>query len=87
MPSYTFSSTANAFLLHGAKLVFCDIRTDTLNMDETLIPSLITEKTKAIVSVHYAGVSCEMDTISSIAKENNLFVIEDDAQAVGSTFN
>ena len=77
MPSYTFVSTANAFVLRGAKIVFVDIRPDTMNIDEKLIESAITEKTRAIVPVHYAGVSCEMDTIMSIAKKYNLFVIED----------
>ena len=87
LPSYTFSSTANAFLLHGAKLVFCDLRTDTLNIDENLITNLITDKTKAIAPVHYAGVSCEMDVINNIADKHGLFVIEDAAQAVGSTYH
>jgi dTDP-4-amino-4,6-dideoxygalactose transaminase len=87
LPSYTFSSTANAFLLRGARLVFCDIRPDTLNMDEKLLSGLITPKTKAIVPVHYAGVACEMDSICGLAQENGLFVIEDAAQAVGSTYN
>ncbi len=82
MPSYTFVSTANAFVLRGAKIVFVDIRPDTLNIDETLIESAITKKTKAIVPVHYAGVACEMDTIMEIAKKHNLMVIEDAAQGV-----
>jgi dTDP-4-amino-4,6-dideoxygalactose transaminase len=86
LPSYTFSSTANAFLLRGAKLVFCDIKTKTMNMDENLLPSLITNKTKAIVPVHYAGVACEMDAINEIAKKYGLFVVEDAAQAVGSYY-
>jgi len=86
LPSYTFSSTANAFLLRGAQLVFCDIRVDTLNMDEKLLHGLITPKTKAIVPVHYAGVSCEMDAINDIAKKHSLYVVEDAAQAVGSTY-
>lgn len=86
LPSYTFPSTANAFLLHGAKIVFCDIREDTLNLDETLIPELITRNTKAIVPVHYAGVSCEMDKINEFANEHGLMVVEDAAQAVGSTY-
>ena len=86
LPSYTFSSTANAFLLRGAKLVFCDMRPDTLNMDETLISDLITEKTKAIAPVHYAGVSCEMDAINGLAEKHGLYVVEDAAQAVGSTY-
>lgn len=82
MPSYTFVSTANAFVLRGAKIVFVDIRPDTMNIDETLIESAITPKTKAIVPVHYAGVGCEMDTIMDIAKRHNLKVIEDAAQGV-----
>jgi dTDP-4-amino-4,6-dideoxygalactose transaminase len=86
MPSYTFVSTANAFVLRGAKIVFVDIRPDTMNIDETLIEGAITDKTKAIVPVHYAGVSCEMDTIMSIADEHGLFVIEDAAQGMMSTY-
>ncbi len=86
MPSYTFSSTANAFVLFGAKIVFVDIRPDTMNIDETLIEAAITEKTKAIVPVHYAGVSAEMDTIVDIAKKHDLLVIEDAAQGVMSTY-
>lgn len=86
MPSYTFVSTANAFVLRGAKIVFVDIRPDTMNIDETLIEAAITNKTKAIVPVHYAGVSCEMDTIMSIADEHGLFVIEDAAQGMMSTY-
>lgn len=86
MPSYTFVSTANAFVLRGAKIVFVDIRADTMNIDETLIEAAITEKTKAIVPVHYAGISCEMDTIMSIADRYGLFVIEDAAQGVMSTY-
>ena len=82
MPSYTFVSTANAFVIRGAKPVFVDIRPDTLNIDETKIEAAITQKTKAIVPVHYAGVGCEMDTIMRIAKKHNLFVIEDAAQGV-----
>ena len=82
MPSYTFVSTANAFVIRGAKPVFVDIRPDTLNIDETKIEAAITPKTKAIVPVHYAGVGCEMDTIMRIAKKHNLFVIEDAAQGV-----
>lgn len=82
MPSYTFVSTANAFVLRGAKIVFTDIRPDTMNIDEKLIESAITDKTKAIVPVHYAGVGCEMDTILDIAKRHNLAVIEDAAQGV-----
>lgn len=86
MPSYTFPSTANAFALRGAKIVFIDIRPDTQNIDENLIEPAITSKTKAIVVVHYAGVSCEMDKIMSIANRNNLIVIEDAAQAIMSTY-
>jgi len=86
MPSYTFVSTANAFALRGAKLVFCDIRKDDLNIDEKKIEALITDKTKAIVPVHYAGVACNMDKIMHIAKENNLYVIEDAAQGVNAKY-
>ena len=86
MPSYTFVSTANAFVLRGAKVVFVDIRPDTMNIDEKLIENAITEKTKAIVPVHYAGVGCEMDTILEIAKKHDLIVIEDAAQGVMSTY-
>lgn len=86
MPSYTFVSTANAFVIHGAKAVFVDIRPDTMNIDESLIEAAITERTKAIVVVHYAGVACEMDTIMSIAKKYNLPVVEDAAQGVMSTY-
>lgn len=86
MPSYTFVSTANAFVLRGAIPVWCDIRPDTLNMDESKIESLITEKTKAIVPVHYAGVGCEMDTIMKIAKKHDLIVIEDAAQGVNALY-
>ncbi len=86
MPSYTFVSTANAFVLRGGVPVFVDIRPDTLNMDETLLEAAITPKTKAIVPVHYAGVACEMDTILDIAKRYNLFVIEDAAQGVMASY-
>jgi len=86
MPSYTFVSTANAYALRGAKIVFVDIRPDTMNIDETLIEAAITEKTKAIVPVHYAGVACEMDTIMDIANRHNLFVIEDAAQGMMSSY-
>lgn len=86
LPSYTFSSTANAFALFGAKLVFVDIRPDTMNIDENLIEDAITEHTKVIVPVHYAGVSCEMDTIMNIANRHNLLVVEDAAQGVMSTY-
>lgn len=86
LPSFTFSSTANAFVLAGAKLVFVDIRPDTMNIDETKIEAAITEKTKVIVPVHYAGVACEMDTIMDIARRHNLKVVEDAAQGVMSTY-
>jgi dTDP-4-amino-4,6-dideoxygalactose transaminase len=86
MPSYTFSSTANAFVACGAKIVFIDIRPDTMNIDESLIESAITEKTRAIVPVHYAGVSCKMDLINEIAKKYNLRVVEDAAQGVMSKY-
>jgi dTDP-4-amino-4,6-dideoxygalactose transaminase len=86
MPSYTFVSTANAFALRGAKIVFVDIRPDTMNIDETLIEDAITPKTKAIVPVHYAGVACEMDTIMQIADKHGLFVIEDAAQGMMSSY-
>lgn len=82
MPAFTFVSTANAFVLRGAKIVFVDIRPDTMNIDENLIEAAITNKTKAIVPVHYAGVACEMDKILEIAKKHNLLVIEDAAQGV-----
>lgn len=86
LPSYTFSSTANAPVLAGAKLVFVDIRPDTMNIDEKKIEAAITKKTKVIIAVHYAGVSCEMDTILDIARRHNLMVIEDAAQGVMSTY-
>lgn len=86
LPSYTFSSSANAPVLAGAKLVFVDVRPDTMNIDEKKIESAITEKTKAIIVVHYAGISCEMDTILDIAGRHNLKVIEDAAQGVMSTY-
>ena len=86
MPSYTFVSTANAFVLRGAKIVFVDIRPDTLNLDEELIEAAITPKTKAIVPVHYAGVACEMDKIMEIAVRHGLVVIEDAAQGMMSTY-
>lgn len=85
-PSFTFVSTVNAFVLRGATIVFVDIRPDTLNMDEKLIENAITDKTKAIIPVHYAGVSCEMDKIMEIANKYNLYVIEDAAQGVMSTY-
>lgn len=86
MPSYTFVSTANAFVLRGAKIVFVDIRPDTMNIDETKIEAAITDRTKAIVPVHYAGVSCEMDAIMDIAGRYSLYVIEDAAQGVMSSY-
>lgn len=86
MPSYTFVSTADAFVLRAAVPVFVDIRPDTMNIDETLIEDAITSKTRAIVPVHYAGVGCEMDTIMDIARRHNLTVIEDAAQAIASTY-
>lgn len=86
LPSYTFVSTANAFVLRGAVPVFVDIRPDTLNIDETLIEAAITPRTRAIVPVHYAGVPCEMDRIMKIARCHNLLVIEDAAQALLSTY-
>lgn len=86
MPAFTFVSTANAFVLRGAKVVFVDIRPDTMNIDEKLIEAAITEKTRAIAPVHYAGVSCEMDTIMDIANRHGLKVIEDAAQGVMSSY-
>ena len=86
MPSYTFVSTADAFVLRGATAVFVDIRPDTMNIDETKIEEAITEKTKAIVPVHYAGVACEMDTIMEIAARHGLMVIEDAAQGVMASY-
>ncbi len=86
MPAYTFVSTADAFVLRGAVPVFVDIRPDTMNIDERLIEAAITDKTRAIVPVHYAGVSCEMDTIMEIAEKYNLIVIEDAAQGIMSTY-
>lgn len=86
MPSYTFVSTANAFVLRGAVIVFVDVRPDTMNIDENLIEAAITEKTKAIVPVHYAGVACEMDTIMALAEKYRLWVVEDAAQGVMSTY-
>jgi len=87
MPSFTFPSTANAFVLRGAIPRFVDIRPDTLNIDETLIERAITSRTKAVVPVHYAGVICEMEAIGDVARRHNLFVIEDAAQALGSCYN
>ncbi len=86
MPSYTFVSTANAFVLRGAKIIFVDIRPDTMNIDETLIERAITDKTRAIVPVHYAGVACEMDYIMALANQYGLYVIEDAAQGVMSSY-
>lgn len=86
MPSYTFVSTANAFVLRGATIVFVDVRPDTLNIDETQIEAAITPKTRAIVPVHYAGVACEMDTIMALAAKHQLYVIEDAAQGVMSQY-
>lgn len=86
MPSFTFVSTANAFVLRGAKIIFVDIRPDTMNIDETKIEIAITNKTKAIVPVHYAGVACEMDIIMDIAKKYNLYVVEDAAQGINSSY-
>ena len=86
LPSFTFSSTANSFVLAGAKLVFVDIRPDTMNIDETLIERAITEKTKVICVMHYAGVACEMDTIMDIARRHKLLVVEDAAQGVMSSY-
>jgi dTDP-4-amino-4,6-dideoxygalactose transaminase len=87
MPSYTFVSTANAFVLRGAKIVFVDIRPDTMNIDENLVEAAVTERTRAIVPVHYAGVSCEMSVISDIARKYDLLVVEDAAQAIMSKYN
>lgn len=86
MPSYTFASTANAFILRGATIVFVDIRPDTLNINEQLIEAAITLKTRVIVVVHYAGVSCDMTVVMNIAKEHQLWVVEDAAQGVMSTY-
>ncbi len=82
VPSFTFVSTANAFVLRGARPVFADIRPDTLNMDETRLERLITERTKAIVPVHYAGVGCEMDAIGAIASRYNIAIVEDNAHGL-----
>ena len=87
LPSYTFVSTANALVRVGAKPVFVDVRADTLNIDESLIEAAITNKTKAILPVHYAGISCEMDRIMAIANKHKLLVIEDAAQGVGAYYN
>lgn len=87
MPSYTFVSTANAFVLRGARIVFVDIRPDTMNIDEGLIEAAISDRTRAIVPVHYAGVACDMDVIMAIAKRHDLYVIEDAAQGMMATYN
>lgn len=87
MPSYTFVSTANAFVLRGAKIVFVDVRPDTMNIDEALIERAITHRTKAIVPVHYAGIACEMNVINSIAEKYGLYVIEDAAQGMMSSYD
>jgi dTDP-4-amino-4,6-dideoxygalactose transaminase len=86
MPSYTFVSTANAFVLRGAKIKFVDIHSETMNMDAALVAAAITDKTKAIVPVHYAGVSCDMDAIMRLADQHNLLVVEDAAQGVMSKY-
>ena len=86
MPSYTFVSTADAFVLRGAKVVFVDIRPDTMNIDENLIEAAVTDKTRAIAVVHYAGVSCEMDKIMEIAGRHNLLVVEDAAQGIMASY-
>ena len=85
-PAYTFVSTVNAFVLRGAKIVFCDSYANNPNMDADKIEALITPKTKAIVPVHYAGISCDMDKIMSVAKKHNLYVVEDAAQAIESFY-
>ena len=86
LPSYTFSSTANAFVLAGAKLVFVDVRPDTMNIDETKIEAAITDRTRVICAMHYAGVACEMDAIMDIARRHGLLVVEDAAQGVMSSY-
>src|SRR6476661_1514529 len=86
MPSYTFVSTANAFVLRGAVPVFVDIRPDTLNLDERLVENAITPRTRAIVVVHYGGVACEMDEITAIAERHGLAVVEDNAHGLGGTY-
>lgn len=86
MPSFTFVSTANAFVLRGAKIVFVDSRPDHPGMDESLVESLITPKTKAVVCVHYAGVACDMDVLQAVCNKHNLFLIEDAAQAIDATY-
>lgn len=82
VPSFTFSSTAAAFALRGARVVFCDVRPDTLNLDEALLPSLVTERTRAIVAVHYAGVACDLDAIGAVASERGIAVVEDNAHGL-----
>ena len=86
IPSYAFVTTASAFALRGVKIVWCDIRRDTKNIDESEIENLITAKTRAIVIIHYGGVACEMDRISEICKKYNLYLIEDAAQAIGCSY-
>ncbi len=86
MPAYTFVSTADAFVLRGARIIFVDIRPETMNIDERLIEAAVTERTKAIVPVHYAGVACEMDVIMDIARRHHLYVVEDAAQGIMSTY-
>ena len=86
LPSYTFSSTATAFVLAGAKLVFVDIRPDTMNIDEVQVARALSARTRAIVAVHYAGVSCNMDALGSIARARGIVVVEDAAQGVMSTY-
>lgn len=87
LPSFTFVSTANAFYMRGAKLIFADIRKDTLNIDETAIEKAVTEHTKVIVPVHYAGIACNMDSIMKTARNNDIIVVEDAAQGVNATYN
>ncbi len=86
IPSFNFVSTAKAFVLRGATVVFVDIRPDTINIDESKIEAAITERTRVIVSVHYAGVACEMDSIIALAQQYNLLVVEDAAQGMMSTY-
>lgn len=86
LPSYTFVSTANAFALRGAKLVFVDIRPDTLNLDEALLEQAVTDRTRVVVPVHYAGIACDMDTINAVARRHRLQVVEDAAQGVNATY-
>ena len=86
VPSYTFVSSASAFALRGARIIFCDIRQDTLNIDEKLIPALVSSRTKAIVVVHYGGVACEMDSINAIAAQQDITVIEDNAHGLFGTY-